>query len=51
MRLGVDRSGREIAELKLVAGHDVLLSRPEVRERAYHEVDTWMRAYVEERQS
>ena len=29
------------------ARHDVLLSRPEVRERAYREIDTWMTAYVD----
>jgi alpha-beta hydrolase superfamily lysophospholipase len=29
------------------ARHDVLLSRPDVRERAYREIDTWMTAYVE----
>jgi alpha-beta hydrolase superfamily lysophospholipase len=29
------------------ARHDVLLSRPEVRERAYREIDTWMSAYVD----
>ena len=29
------------------ARHDVILSRPEVRERAYREIDTWMSAYVD----
>jgi alpha-beta hydrolase superfamily lysophospholipase len=29
------------------ARHDVLLSRPDVRERAYREIDTWMTAYVD----
>jgi alpha-beta hydrolase superfamily lysophospholipase len=29
------------------ARHDVLLSRREVRERAYREIDTWMTAYVD----
>ena len=27
--------------------HDVILSRREVRERAYDEIDRWMTAYVE----
>lgn len=29
------------------ARHDVVLSRPEVRERAYREIDIWMTAYVD----
>lgn len=29
------------------ARHDVILSRPEVRARAYTELDRWLRAYVE----
>jgi len=29
------------------ARHDVLLSRPAVRERAYREIDTWLTAYVD----
>ena len=29
------------------ARHDVILSRPDVREHAYREIDTWMRAYVD----
>jgi alpha-beta hydrolase superfamily lysophospholipase len=29
------------------ARHDVILSRPDVRERAYREIDTWLSAYVD----
>jgi alpha-beta hydrolase superfamily lysophospholipase len=40
--------GRHVTYIAIPgARHDVILSRPEVRERAYREIDTWMTAYVD----